>query len=154
MISLPWTDLCGSFVYRKENPEILDAYGDFLLRPQNFRHGRFQWVSDQHSNSATTIQAQIKSSTIQKVALQILTPLAQDAHLETKRSYEGKASRSEWSEATPSGTSDDSAPPLLSGFRSGQHRRPFALEWDATGHSQEFLNIYPRARATSNSTST
>jgi hypothetical protein len=39
---------------------------------------------------------------IQKVALQILRLLADDAHLETKRSYEGKLSRSEWSEANGS----------------------------------------------------
>jgi hypothetical protein len=47
-----------------------------------------------------TIQNQLKSWTIQKVALQILRILAGDAHLETKRS-------------------DDSDSPLLSGLRMG-----------------------------------
>jgi hypothetical protein len=55
-------------------------------------------MSDQHSNLTATIHTEIKSSSIQKVAVQILTVLAEDAHLETKRSYEGDPSRSEWSE--------------------------------------------------------
>jgi hypothetical protein len=69
-------------------------------------------MSNQHSNFAATIQTQIKSWTIQKVSLQILRLLAEDAHLETKRSYEG--------------------PPLFSGLRRGQHRGTLASEWDAS----------------------
>jgi hypothetical protein len=54
---------------------------------------------EQHSNFTATIRIQMKSWTRQKVALQILRLLAEDAHLEIKRSYEGDPSRSEWSEA-------------------------------------------------------
>jgi hypothetical protein len=46
-------------------------------------------------------------------ALQILTLLVGDAHLETKGSDDGKPSRSELNEANPSGTSDESAAPLM-----------------------------------------
>jgi hypothetical protein len=35
--------------------------------------------------------------------------LDEDAHLETNRRFEGEPSRSGWSAAKPSGTSDDSA---------------------------------------------
>jgi hypothetical protein len=81
-------------------------------------------------------RARYPLNTSQKVARPILRLLAEDAHLETKRSYEGKPSRSEWSE-----TSDDSASPLLSGLRRGQHRRTLASECDARSRLQIFLNI-------------
>jgi hypothetical protein len=55
-----------------------------------------------------------KSNPGPNVALQHLRLRAEDAHLETKRSYQGEASRSE--------SSDDSAPPLHSGLRRAQHR--------------------------------
>jgi hypothetical protein len=47
---------------------------------------------------------------------------------------------SERDEAKPSGRSDDSAPPLLSGLRRGQHGRIRASESGAKEHSAEILN--------------
>jgi hypothetical protein len=88
-------------------------------------------VRDQHSILTATIGIQIKLCTIQKVARQILTPVAEDGHLETKRSYEGE----------PSGTTDDSAPPLVSGLIREQHRRTFASDGDAS----KVLNAFKKA---------
>jgi IS5 family transposase len=52
---------------------------------------------------------------IQNVALQILELLAEDAHVETKRGYEGDPSRRS--------TRSDSVPPLLSGLRRDKQSR-------------------------------
>jgi hypothetical protein len=57
-------------------------------------------MNAQHSNFTVTTQTQIKSWTIQRIALQILRLLAEDVPLKTKRSYEGEPSPSEWSEAS------------------------------------------------------
>jgi hypothetical protein len=68
-----------------------------------------------HADVEWSFVRQIETSLTKKIillsTLQILRLLAEDAHLESKRSYEGEPSRSEWS--------GDSATPLLSGFRRG-----------------------------------
>jgi hypothetical protein len=80
----------------------------------------FEWsvVSEPNSQGLAndpTTENYVTHKGIERISqrLQTLRLLAEDAHLETKRSYEGDPSR----------RSFHSAPSLLSELRKGQHRR-------------------------------